>query len=357
MNEQQEQLLAEIKSCYTGDFQKDGQVILPKLQKHLGQDVNTELILELEKYFEEVYPNQYISFQKVLADIDIDDDALFLSKMDEFVENGDTAQAQFEMTLFIRKMENEFDQYKPKLNVKQLSVFELEDLFQFIVQNEDPIRLEPTERDYAGIYQAYAEILIANNEWREAAEAYQQAQLWNQYNPEIHYDLAALFLKMEQYGMFYANVISGLDNSIRIEDLARGFAYLGDFYRNKRDFVVAAQMYHISNDWYPNDLAELGLQICLDETGKISPALKGEELDAFLSKYNVDEYPDQEAVSYLKVIGAQSLAADDEEAAYLFYSLFEDIMGDEDAEVVAILDKLEAKLIHDHSYDEDHHHH
>lgn len=354
MNQEQEALLAEIKSHYTGDFQKDGQIILSKLQKKLGTVVNAEFISRVEVYFKEAYPDHYVSHEEIMADIQLNDDVLFLSKMDELVEKGNTAQAQFEMMLFIHKMEDEFSKYKPRKDVTQLSIFELEDLFQFIVQNGSQVKLEPTERDYAGIYHAYAEILIANNEWREAAEAYQQAQLWNPYDPEIYYDLAGLFLKMEQYGMFYTNVMAGLDNSIRIEDLARGFAYLGDFYRVKSDFLIAAQMYHISNGWYPNMSAEAGLQICLDETGKIAPALSGDELDEFLNKYSIDGYPDEATVNRLTVLGAQSLEAGDEEAAYLYYTLYEDIMGTVEPEIEAVLDELEAKLT---SNDQDGHHH
>lgn len=356
MNQEQEALLAEIKNHYTGDFREDGQIILPKLQKKLGTVVDAEFISLVENYFKEVYPDHYVSYEEIMEDIQLNDDVLFLSKMDELVEKGNTAQAQFEMTLFIHKMEEEFRKYKPRKDVKQLSIFELEDLFQFIVQNDEQINLAPTERDYAGIYHAYAEILIANNEWREAAEAYQQAQLWNPYDPEIHYDLAYLFLKMEQYGMFYANVITGLDNSIRIEDLARGFAYLGDFYRNKNDFVAAAQMYHISNDWHPNEYAEAGLQACLEETGKIAPALSGDELAEFLNKYNIEGYPDEDAVAYLKVMGAQSLEAGDEEAAYLFYTLYEDIKGVVEPEIEAVLDALEAKLTTSDHDDHGHYH-
>lgn len=352
MNKQQEHLFTEIKAMYTGNYAKDSLEILPKLQKKLGNEVDSEFISVVEAYFAEAYTDDYVSFDDILADINTKDDEAFIEKMRKLIQVDNSAQAQFEMSIFISKMEDEFN-FTPHMDTKQLSIFELEHLFQFIVQNEGHVKLDPTERDYATIYRAYAEILFANNDWRDATDAYQQAQLWNPYDPEIHFDLAALCREMEQFGMFYTNVITGLDNSIKVEDLSRGFAYLGDFYREKRDFVVASQIYHISNAWEENELATAGLSACFAETGKIMPALEGDELDEFMDKYNINKYPAKATVKYLKVIGYQMLEAGDAEAAFTYFSLYEDIMGPIDEKITTILDELEASLAYDH----DHHSH
>ncbi|MDO4680577.1 MAG: hypothetical protein Q4A55_04915 [Aerococcus sp.] len=345
-NQQQQALLETIKAHYTGDIIKDMRYITDKLHGHfeaLRQDEAFRKVLEDMLIAQ--YPENRNTITEMWRDLSLRSDDEFIMRMFGLVDDDQAPQAQFQMNLFIWMMEAEFRQFKPKFNEKYLSIYDDIDLFEFNLHESPEMELRVTDRNYAGIYITYAKILLAANEWQEAAEAYQQALLWNPYDVRTIFDLAALYQQLNQYGMSYATTLNGLKYAIRPQDLARGFNYLGNFYRKKEEDHVAYGFYQLSHYWQP-------MQSVSEQLAALNH-LKGDaELDleedgaarAFLARYNIGSYPNLHHLNALKAFASRMYVAGQYSAAYTYYSLYHDLLRDKESGVEDLLAEIEAKL-------------
>lgn len=346
MDNQQQALLNAIKAHYTGDIVKDMRYATEQLCGHFDVLRNDEAFRQqLEDMLAEQYPERRSIIAEIWRDLAIRSDDEFIMQMFKLVQADQAPQAQFQMNLFIWAMEADFRQFKPKFNEKYLSIYDYIDLFEFNLHESPEMELRVTERNYAGIYITYAKILLAANEWQEAAEAYQQALLWNPYDVGTIFDLADLYQQLNQYGMSYATTLSGLKFAIRPGDLARGFSYLGNFYRKKEEDHVAYGFYQLSHYWQPTHHVDEQLQTL--EHLKANAELDLEEdgaARAFLARYNIASYPNPHHMNALKAFASRMRVAKQYSAAYTYYSLYHDLMHGEESGVEDLMADLKAKL-------------
>ncbi|RPA58661.1 hypothetical protein EF384_07150 [Aerococcus agrisoli] len=366
MDKEQERLIERIKAVPTDDYGYCIQTISKLLRDNYKHTHSEDFVTSFNQVMTDKFPDRANDYDQMIADVTMQDDAEFVKRINA-ITAIDPVRANFEMSLYIRRMEDDFDQFTPKKNIQNLSIYDELDLFQFIYHNESGTELLPTVRDYAGMYIEFAKVQIQANEWREAIESYQQALLWNPYDVETIYALAELFQEMEQYGMSYPTILNGLSYSLRVEDLAYGFALIGDFYYRKEDYDKAYMLYNISLMWDDNDVASEGLEI-LEELDREWPeVLEGKEQEAFLEELGLNEYPSIDMLTALKEAAIRFYQNDQYEAAYEYFAIYEDILGNVDPEVSDILDKIETEHpdvlmedfdAHDHSHhDHDHDHH
>ena len=360
MDKDQEKLIQRIQAVPTDDYSYCIQVISKILRDNHKHTSDEAFIKAFNEVMTEKFPNQSTDYNQMIAEIKMQDDAEFVKRIRN-ITAVDPVRANFEMSLYIRRMEDDFDRFTPKKNIKNLSIYDELDLFQFIYNNDTGLELSPTTRDYAGMYVEYAKVQIKANEWREAIDSYQQALLWNPYDVDTIYALAELYQEMEQYGMSYPTILNGLSYSLRVEDLAYGFALIGDFYYSKEDFEKAYTLYHISLMWDENDNARAGLEV-LEELDREWPAiLEGKEQEAFLDDLGLNDYPSVDMLTALKEAAFSFNEHDQYEAAYEYLAIYEDILGNVDPQVTAVLDQLEADhpdlLMEELDHDHDHHHH
>lgn len=359
MDKVQEQLIARLKAVPADDYSYCVQAISKILRDNYQHTDDEEFIEAFNQVMKDKFPDQTADYNQMIADVKMQDDAEFVKRIRTIMEES-PVRANFEMSLYIRRMEDDFDQFTPKKNIKNLSIYDEVDLFQFIYNNETGIELAPTTRDYAGMYIEYAKIQIQANEWREAIESYQQALLWNPYDVETIYALAELFQEMEQYGMSYPTILNGLSYSLRVEDLAYGFALIGDFYFRKGDLEKAYMLYNISTMWDENNVARAGLNQLSEMDREWPEVLEGEAQEAFLEELGLQEYPSMDMLTALKEAANRFYENDQVEAAYEYYAIYEDILGNVDPEVSELLDKIENEhpevLMEEHDHDHDHHH-
>ncbi|MBR2130577.1 MAG: hypothetical protein IJ931_06900 [Aerococcus sp.] len=359
MDKDQEKLIQRIQAVPTDDYSYCIQVISKILRDNHKHTSDEAFIKAFNEVMTEKFPNQSTDYNQMIAEIKMQDDAEFVKRIRN-ITAVDPVRANFEMSLYIRRMEDDFDRFTPKKNIKNLSIYDELDLFQFIYNNDTGLELSPTTRDYAGMYVEYAKVQIKANEWREAIDSYQQALLWNPYDVDTIYALAELYQEMEQYGMSYPTILNGLSYSLRVEDLAYGFALIGDFYYRKEDFEKAYTLYHISLMWNENDNARAGLEV-LEELDREWPAiLEGKEQEAFLDDLGLNDYPSVDMLTALKEAAFRFNEHDQYEAAYEYLAIYEDILGNVDPQVTAVLDQLEANhpdlLMEELDHDHDHHH-
>lgn len=358
MDKDQEKLIQRIQAVPTDDYSYCIQVISKILRDNHKHTSDDEFIKAFNEVMTEKFPNQATDYNQMIAEIKMQDDVEFVKRIRNIMAI-DPVRANFEMSLYIRRMEDDFDQFTPKKNIKNLSIYEELDLFQFIYHNEPGLELEPTTRDYAGMYVEYAKVQIQANEWREAIDSYQQALLWNPYDVDTIYALAELYQEMEQYGMSYPTVLNGLSYSLRVEDLAYGFALIGDFYYHKEDFEKAYMLYHISLMWNENDNARAGLEVLAELDREWPEILEGKEQEAFLEDLGLNDYPSVDMLTALKEAAFRFNEHGQYEAAYEYLAIYEDILGNVDPQVTAVLDQLEADhpdlLMEELDHNHDHH--
>ncbi|MDO4670344.1 MAG: hypothetical protein Q4A67_02605 [Aerococcus sp.] len=346
MENKRQALLDAIKAHHTGDIVKDMRYVTEKLRGQFDALRNDDEFREqLEAMLVEWYPERHNTITEMWRDLAVRSDDEFIMRMFGLVQSDQATQAQFQMNLFIWAMEEEFRQFKPKFNEKYLSIYDNIDLFEFHLHESAEMELRVTERNYAGLYITYAKILLAANEWQEAAEAYQQALLWNPYAVGTIFDLADLYQQLNQYGMSYATALSGLKVAIRPEDLARGFHALGNFYRKKGEDHIAYGFYQLSDYWHPTksvsdqlqELHSLADEAALDLTEDGASR-------AFLARYNIGSYPNPHHMNALKAFASRMLVAKQYHAAYTYYSLYRELMRDRETDVDEILADLKARL-------------
>lgn len=357
MDKDQEKLIQRIEAVPTEDYSYCIQIISKILRDNHTHTSDEEFIAAFNQVMTDKFPNQSTDYSQMIAEIKMQDDAEFVKRV-RHIMLEDPIRANFEMSLYIRRMEDDFNRFTPKKNIKNLSVYDELDLFQFIYHNEPGLELAPTTRDYAGMYVEYAKVQIQANEWREAIDSYQQALLWNPYDVDTIYALAELYQEMEQYGMSYPTVLNGLSYSLRVEDLANGFALIGDFYYRKEDLEKAYMLYHISLMWDENEAARAGLDVLEEMDREWPEVLEGKDQEAFLDELGLNQYPSVDMLTALKEAAFRFNAHDQYEAAYEYLAIYEDILGNVDPQVTEVLDKLEA----DHpdllmEPENDHHHH
>lgn len=359
MDKDQEKLIKQIQAVPTDDYRYCVQVISKLLRENHQHTVDDGFIEAFNEVMTEKFPNQERDFNQVIAEVKMQDDAEFVKRIRQTMSD-DPVRANFEMSLYIRQMEDDFNQFTPKKNIQNLSIYDELDLFQFIYHSEPGVELLPTTRDYAGMYVEYAQVQIKANEWREAIDSYQQALLWNPYDVGINYALAELYQEMEQYGMSYPTILKGLSYSLRVEDLAYGFALIGDFYYRKEDFEKAFMLYHISNIWDENEVANAGIAILEEMDHDWPEVLEGKEQEQFLEELGLNNYPSIDMLTSLKEAAIRFNEFDQYEAAYEYFAIYEDILGNVDPEISELLNRLEAEhpdlLVEEHDH-EGHDHH
>lgn len=296
MQKDRDALLNKIVIQKTGDFETDLRNIANTLRENFKYVEDKDFIQALDAYLREAYTTKTDGLENMLIDIERSGDDEFFTKMREmFIE--DPAQAQFEVSLFIRKMEDEFSDIKPKMDEKKMSIFKPLDKFRFTYDNPE-IKLVETERDYAQMYKEYARLLFLGNEWRDAAEMYQQAMLWNPYDTSIYFELAELYQEMDQFGMSYPTILSGLDHSIMCSELAQGFYLLGKFYLSKLDKETAYQLFQVSLSWQENEATYVMLKKLKQELGNQVSHL--DDTEQLLQKLSLDQYPSQSRLDDLQ---------------------------------------------------------
>ncbi|AMB99049.1 hypothetical protein AWM75_03105 [Aerococcus urinaehominis] len=340
MTKAQDEQFQRFKEKLTGDYTEDMATAIAFFKNN--NQVNPEELIELmASVLVEQHPEFDSVFSEVYHFMANHDDQTFIDRMYNLLDQEAYNQAQFEMSIFMRRMENDFEKYRPKLNTSYLCIHSLIDLFQFNINNPYTMELVIPDRNYSYFYKVYGEILTACNERREAVEAYQQSLLWNPYDTEVIYTMARLYHKMGQGGMFYTTVLNGLSYSIRTEDLATGFALMGDFYRYTQEYSYAAQLYYLSNDWSKNDYANIRLQ-GLEEKITLPQKFTGDQADRFLANLNLSIYPNADDLDKLLGLGSRFLVAQDYQTAQHYYRLYTDIVDNED--VNCRLAQIEAKL-------------
>lgn len=345
MKQQQQSLLEELSRNFTGDFKEDITYIVNEVKEHFKELEKDEALRKhIEKVLLEAYPEESAPIQQLWMDLTTGSDDAFIQRMNQLVAEDRATDAQFEMNVFINAMESEFKDYKPKLNVKYYSVFNLIDLFIFSWYESAGLELRPTKRDYSRLYIAYAEILMAANEWQEAADAYQQALLWNPYNAKTIFNLAGVYLLMEQYGMSYATLFNGFRHAIRREDFSRGMSYLAYFYEKKGEKQAAAQLYYISLAWDDNNSrSRERLNHLQEKIGQVTP-LEGEELLQFKKDYRIVDYPNPDMVNALKAVASRSMIMHAYQSAYVYYGLYLDLVEEAEDYIVDTVRQLDKKL-------------
>ncbi len=345
MDEQQQSLLNDLSKNFTGNFKDDMTYIVSKVKDHFRDlQEDEELRQRIEKVLLDAYPEEEEPILRLWTDLTDRSDDDFIQHMKELIDEGKATDAQFEMNLFINAMEADFIEYKPKPNVKYYSINDWIDLFIFTWYEPQTLELRPTKRDYSKIYNSYAEVLMAANEWQEAAEAYKQALLWNPYNAKTIFNLAGVYQLMEQYGMSFATILNGFRYAVRREDFSRGYAYLAYFYEKKDDLKTATQLYYLSLAWSDNSRAQERLAVIEEEMGYLEPALEGEALQKFKKDYRINNYPNAEMLNGLKAAASRAMALHSYETAYVYYGLYMDLVDSPEDYIVKMIRELDYRL-------------
>ena len=311
MSEKKEDLLNQIVIQNTGDFETDLRHIAQTLRDNFDYIEDEAFIKALDQYLVEAYTDKADSLETILTDIKQTDDEEFMSNMKKMSQDNPT-RAQFETSLFIRKMEEDFSEIRPRMYEKNISIYSPIDQFEFWLENGSEMILKPTKRDYANLYKDYARILVTSNEWREATEMYQQATLWNPYDAPAYLELAELYQNMGQYGMSYPTILSGLKHAYFPHCLAQGFYLLGQFYLSKGDTMSAYELFHLSLLWDESEEAKKAFYELMEQM----PEQMRVDLTApeVLAAVNLSMYPDAEKLAALEnYINEAELSDEDKE--------------------------------------------
>lgn len=296
MKKDSDDLLNKIVIQKTGDFETDLRNIAVTLRDNFDYIEDETFVQALDQYLTAAYADKSESLETMLTDIDQSGDAEFIDRMRQLFDQ-EPIRAQFETALFIRKMEDDFSNLRPKMNEKHLAIFSAIDQFKFYFDNGPEIELQPTERDYAGLYRFYAQLLFKGNDWRDSAENYQQAILWNPYDSSIYYELAHLYQEMNQFGMSYPTILSALKHSVTCEELAQGFSLLGAFYASKEDWEIAYRLYELSQDWQNTEAVNTAISDLEDQVDQaVLAAMPRAEV---LKKLSLNHYPNEDMVAAL----------------------------------------------------------
>lgn len=299
MKREQEQLLNQITTLITGDFEEDLNIIGKTLMMNFPLVRDDEFLQALEEELYDIYPEKQPQFRELFHRFDTESDEEFNSRMLRMVAEGKGHEARFEMEAYIRVMQEDFDSYHPKPCVKYLSIYTPLDYFNFKVNEKPGTQLIRTERDYPSVYLTYAKILLALNERKEAANAMQQAILWNPYDVDTIYDLTDLYQKMSQFGMSYATILNGLEYSLLPKNFARGFYHLGRFYANKGQEDVAYQFYQLSLSWQTHPRSKREVAKLLEEHPDLVKGAVEYDTQTFMKTYRVAGYPAPEVKEQL----------------------------------------------------------
>lgn len=325
MNKEHDRLLAQIAALCTGDFEADIVNIGKALIVNFDLVHDDDFLLALEEELHELYPEQQTKFREIFHRLDEETDDAFQARMLELLADGEAHQARFEMEAFIRVMEEDFDSYHPKPYVKYLSIFDPLAYFSFKINERPGTHLVRTRRDYPSIYLTYAKILLALNERKEAAEAYQQAILWNPYAVETIYELTKLYQDMEQFGMSYATLLNGLEYSLLRKNLAQGYYYLARFYDYKGKPEVSYQFYSISLDWQERKVVQREQDRLAEREPESAKIYNREDREAFMASYKVAGYPSAELQGHLLKFAQASMLLGDLEAAQCYFETYADL--------------------------------
>src|SRR5699024_3869468 len=90
--------------------------ILRDIHKHTRDEA---FIKAFNEVMTEKFPNQSTDYNQMIAEIKMQDDAEFVKRIRN-ITAVDPVRANFEMSLYIRRMEDDFDRFTPKKNIKNI---------------------------------------------------------------------------------------------------------------------------------------------------------------------------------------------------------------------------------------------
>ena len=332
MNQDQEHLLKEIEQLLVVNYSQAISEVGQKLVENIVLIRNEEFLSKLEDLLYEAYPEETLKNRKRYDDSDKHSDNILMAKIDEMLAAGEVTEARFAMEDFIRSLDSDFDQYNPKPGQRHLSIFDLVGRFEFLLHEEAGMQLLPTHRDFSKIYQTYAKVLLQANERKEAADAYQQALLWHPYQVAMIYDLAALYLDMDQYGMAYAMILKGLKYSIERSALARGYACLAKFYAGKGDLEAAL------------NFAKISLESLKEEGLEVEEPLTNKEVAQILQDYKLDQFPSDAALCKLVNMAQAAVELGNMKTARFYFKLYQSLTQDQEVAADAVIANLQRQL-------------
>ncbi|MDK6805471.1 hypothetical protein [Aerococcus sp. UMB7834] len=344
MNQDQEHLLKEIEQLLVGNYSQAISEVGQKLVENIVLIRNEEFLSKLEDLLYEAYPEETLKNRKRYDDSDKHSDNILMAKIDEMLAAGEVTEARFAMEDFIRSLDSDFDQYNPKPGQRHLSIFDLVGRFEFLLHEEAGMQLLPTHRDFSKIYQTYAKVLLQANERKEAADAYQQALLWHPYQVAMIYDLAALYLDMDQYGMAYAMILKGLKYSIERSALARGYACLAKFYAGKGDLEAALNFAKISLRWKENEGATDLLESLKEEGLEVEEPSTNKEVAQILQDYKLDQFPSDAALCKLVNMAQAAVELGNMKTARFYFKLYQSLTQDQEVAADAVIANLQRQL-------------
>lgn len=340
-----DQLLEKVKAHLSGDPEVDVSYAYECVRGHFDQlRDDPEFLERLVTVLGDQYPDRREMISDLWHDIIDRSDEKFIDKMFRLVDQDEATRAQFEMNFFISAMEEEFKQYKPTMNVRDLSIYRPVDLFEFNFHEPLETELRQTPRDYSGIYISYARVLQAANEWQEATEAYQQALLWNPYNVIAMLDLAHLYLHLNQFGMCYATALNALKHALRPTDLARAYYYIARFYQKKGDQETAMKILRISEYWEPHGKTTDRLKKFAEEYTLPPEVISREQIEEILSQCHLGYYPDSHHLNGLKAFASRLKVVGDVNGALKLYRYYQELVRTEDEAVDQIMKSLEKQV-------------
>lgn len=201
------------------------------------------------------------------------------SKAIEFKENQEYTNAR----KCIEKILNDYPENFTEDNYGE--VFSFQDvlelyLYTLILDNEVNFKQSPI--DNSGIYQVYAEILIAQNEFDKAIKSLEISLKWDPVNVE------ALLMLADGYSFKGIKeksincILKALDFSVNCASLGRAYRSLGDYFYSEQQYEEAVCTYLISSSYLVRssikDIGEIEEKISMIEketSSKINiPTLK-----------------------------------------------------------------------------------
>lgn len=337
-NKQINQIMNEIKSNLTGDFENDKVYIKSKMDEYKDHEYNMEILRELGRLMYSIMPEAARKKLDETIDKELSTFDNAIDNVKKFIHENEIDKAFELVKELVNDYENNGLEYKNDTENEYFCFDEpIEEILYIQFNNpEKTIRRNPF--DYSILFYLYGSLLIEKDRIKEAREALLKAKRWNPASTTILFELAETYKMLGKFEEFYNITKESYKFIHRKKDLGRFYRNLGYYFVEKKEYETSANCYIYSKLYDDCEMVNNELAYIFSITGEFEPTAQAwaesiKEYDIPLTIHN-----DFLGITYL--LGKKCFETENYDFAKYYFNMFLEFRDDK--EIKEMMDKINA---------------